>query len=430
MEANNIKFSWYKGRHLYVMLMSTLMFFLFVITNSGATNTIIPTLSGMNGWNESLVLMILTFGGYICAVALLFYGRLVAKVGPKKVMVIFLLLGGVFYALWGSSNSMVMFCVVMVAANLCGYGFMSISTPVLVSHWFPRSKGIVLGIATIGIILSDVSWSPAAPVLIGRIGPTPTFIAMGLVYIAAAIAIAFTIRNFPEEHGLYPDGTSEGYEDYKKTVKELESYRSPFTIRKSFATKQVWQITFGLLLLLMCGVMYVSRVVPRCLSLGYSPDFAISVLQVCGVFSIIGSFVFGLIDQRLGTKKACMIHATFYAIIWVITLFQGPGADAFVWIASIGVLFGLGGIYNLIISMTISIFGRWDFVGPNTAVAFMQAVLISSNYTISSVFVDSGLGFRGVDILSLILTAVALVVIFKTDTRCIGKTDEAKIANA
>ena len=430
METQNVKYGWYKGRHLYVMLMSMLMFFLFVITNSGATNTFIPILSGMRGWDESLVLMVLTLGGYAAAVATLFYGRLVAKVGPKRVMVIFLVLCGVFYSLWGSASSITMFLVVMIAANLCAYAFMSTSTPVLVSRWFPRTKGIVLGLATIGIILSDVSWSPAAPALIGRFGPAVPFIGMGLVYVAAAIAIALTVRNFPEENGLYPDGSSQGYEDYNKAAKELESYKSPFTVRKAFATKQVWQIAFGLLILIMCGVMYVSRVVPRCMTLGYDMGFAIQVLQISGVMAIVGSWFFGMLDHKLGTKRASMIHATFYAVIWALSLFQAPGADALVFISTIGIFFGLGGIYNLIISMTISIFGRWDFVGPNTVVVFLQAVFVSSNYAISSAFVDAGLGFRGVDVLSLILTIVALVVIFKTDTKCIGKTDEQALKGA
>jgi MFS family permease len=427
MERQTIKYGWYKGKHLYVMFISGLMYLLFVLTNTGATNVVIPMLSGMRGWDEGIVLTMLTIAGYIAAVTTLFIGRIVLKNGPKNVMVVCLIICGISWFFWGASHSLVLFCAAMIVSSISAYGFQTASTPALVGRWFPRTKGIVLGWVTMGVILSDVIWQPYVPALIGRFGPIATFAGLGVIYVIVAVIMFFTIHNLPEEEGRWPDGLALGSEDARRSAKEFEEYRSPFTIGKSLKTKEVWQIACGFALLLLCGVTYVSRVVPRILSLGYEQSFALTVLQISGVAALFGSWFFGFLDQKLGTKKAGTIFACYYFVLWILTLLQ-PYGVVFIWISSPGILFGIGGIFNLIISMTITKFGRWDFVGPQIAVGFLHQIFVSSSYAIIAFFMNTNLGFTGTYVFCMIVTVVCFFIIRGIDPKCIGRVDDLPVS--
>ncbi|MDR1573739.1 MAG: MFS transporter [Clostridiales Family XIII bacterium] len=421
--TSKARYNWYKGKHLYVMIISGLMYFLFVLTNTGATNVVIPMLSGIRGWNETTALSVLTIAGYIAAVAALLIGGVVLKSGPKKVMIVCLIVCGISWCFWGAARSFAVFCIAMTVSSISAYGFQTASTPALVGRWFPRTKGIVLGWVTMGVIISDVIWQPYVPALIGRFGPVLTFCGLGAVYVIVAAIMALTIHNLPEEEGRWPDGLAEGSEEARKAAKELETYKSPYTIAKSLRTKEVWQIACGFALLLLTGVVYVSNVVQRVLSLGYEMDFALSVLQISGIFALFGSLFFGFLDQKLGTKTAGTIFACYYFVMWIFCLLQPFVGAILIRISSAGILFGIGGIFNLIVSMTITKFGRWDFVGPQIAVGFLHQVFVSSGYAIIAIFTSTNLGHTGAYVFCMILTVICFFIIRSIDPKCIGKVD-------
>ena len=100
-----------------------------------------------------------------------------------------------------------------------------------------------------------------------------------------------------------------------------------------------------------------------------------------------------------------------------------PFGKAIVWIASIGIVGGMGGIYNLLISINIQIFGRWDFVATNRFVGFIQAILVSSSFAINAIFMNTSLGYTGLYSFLIILAIVSLIIIIKTDDTMIGKKD-------
>lgn len=65
------------------------------------------------------------------------------------------------------------------------------------------------------------------------------------------------------------------------------------------------------------GVAFVSQLVKRCVSIGYEAPFAIHVLQIASIVGLFGSWFFGMLDQKLGTRKATMIFSVAIAVLFM-----------------------------------------------------------------------------------------------------------------
>ncbi len=414
------KAKWYKGKHLYIIIVAFFLFYFYTLLSSGSTNSVIPAICGMRGWNESTVLFGITIAGYVGAIATLLFGQMAAKKGAKFVSCTCVIVCGVLIGVWGVTKSMGVFIACIVVMTALAYGFQTASCPVLISGWFPRTKGIVLGWATMGIVAVDLTWSQYIPGLMGRFGIDKVMLVTGAVYVVFGIIMALTIHNFPEEEGRFPDNLEAGADEVREVGQALAQYKTPWTFKKCAKTKEIWQIVFGWALLIMIAVCFISRLVPRCLTLGYDMPFALQVLGVSAACALLGSWFFGFLDEKLGTRKASLIYTVLNFVMWILCLMM-PLGTAFIWIASIGIMFGIGGIYNLIVSMAITKFGRWDFVGANRFIGFCQAILVSSSFALNAIFMNSPLGFTGLYAFCLIISVVCFVIIYKTNSEMIGK---------
>ena len=414
---------WYTGKYLYIIIIAFFLFFCYIAISVGSTNAIIPMICGINGWDESLVLVGITVAGYVGAFATLYFGKLIEKKGVKFVSGLCIIIAGVLFGFWGIIQSIAVFIINIIVLTAMAYGFQMASCPVLISNWFPRKKGIVLGWATMGICAVDLTWSQFMPGLIAKNGTMIVFMGVGICYIIIGILILTTVHNFPEEEGKYPDNIYEGSVEVREMSKKLNEYKTPWTFSKCLKNKQCWQIVFGWGVLNAIIVCFVQRLVPRILTLGYDQPYALTVLACTAASAIVGSWVFGFIDQKIGTKKASIIFCIWEIIMFILAFFM-PLGTGFVWIASCGIMGGSGGVYNLLLSMNIQIFGRWDFVGTNRFVAFWEAIIVSSTFAINAIFSVSPAGFIGLYTFCLVAAIISFIVVIKTKPNLIGKKDE------
>ena len=158
----------------------------------------------------------------------------------------------------------------------------------------------------------------------------------------------------------YPDGDPTGLEDLKSTIEAIKEYKSPFTAKKMLVLKQTWQIGIGFGLFWMTALCFVSQIVPNLLSLGYTFEFSTSILMVAGLCGLLGSWIFGILDQKFGTKRSAQIYAICGIVILPVCLFNGY-SPIIPWITGIFFVGSMGGVGNLIPSMIGTLFGRWDY---------------------------------------------------------------------
>ena len=46
---------------------------------------------------------------------------------------------------------------------------------------------------------------------------------------------------------------------------------------------------------------------------GFSITVAASIMSACAIVGVVGSFLIGVLDQKLGTKKAMIVFGCWYA---------------------------------------------------------------------------------------------------------------------
>lgn len=417
---NQTEGSWYKGKHLGMIFVIIAFYFLFTILVAGSTNTVFPKLSEMNGWDNGKILIALTFSGYIGAFSIMFMSKLVMKWGAKLIATICVGATACLVAGWGMITNLTVFIFLLLLLRVFITGFQAAAGPALSSAWFPRTKGIMLGFATMGIPLCDIIWSPYIPKALERFGAKYTFWFVAFCYAVFCLIIILFVKNTPEEAGTFPDGIKAGVENATRTKAQQKEYVSPWTVSKVLSTKEVWLIIFGWGFLWMSASLFLNQIVPRVISLGYSSDFAVHILQVSAVAAVIGSFVFGVVDQKFNPQKASQILAGWLIIMYTFALLMDKNV-LFVWIAPVGVMTGVGAICNLIPSVMISMWGRYDFIAVNRVVSCAHLLITSSAFAVIAFLLSTKAGFVGLHALSLILSIVSLILISVLKFQKLGK---------
>ena len=112
-------------------------------------------------------------------------------------------------------------------------------------------------------------------------------------------------------------------------------------------------------------------------------------LTVASLLGIIGSYLWGLIDQKLGTKKAVLIFAAYMAVMqFLLAAVMGVNQTVtLILVILLGIL--IGGICNLLPSMVISIFGGPHFAAANSVVTPIVVALRTAAFIIMGVILGA-----------------------------------------
>lgn len=417
------KTTWAGPKQILLMIFCGILFLAYTCMNTGMTNTVLPTICEARGWEYANILPFMSYGGYIGAVAILLFAQFVVKKGPKFVITISLVLAAVCIALYGITTNYTLFVICVIGNRVFGCAYQAAGATALLNYWFPRTKGIVLGWVTMGIILSDILWSPYIPKAVAAFGTSATFIAVGIVFIILAIITVIFIKNTPEEANCFPDNDPTGLSELAANNERLKKYKTKFTWKRLLKTRETWQLGIGWGLLWMIAVAFVSQLVKRCVSIGYDSSFAIAVLQIASLVGLGGSWLFGFLDQKIGTKKATLIYSVGVCVMFLVGLLQ-PLSPVFVWISACGIMSCVGGICNLQPSMIGTVFGRWDFAAANRIISPLATLMMSSSFIIVSGCLNTGIGYNGLYITCAIIAAISFFIVFFTKDKLIGATDK------
>lgn len=179
-------------------------------------------------------------------------------------------------------------------------------------------------------------------------------------------------------------------------------------------------LSFGLMWMVTGGIM--SQLVPRLMSVGYSQPTALLMLTIAAVIGLAGSYFWGWLDQKIGTKPASCVYAVSYIIALLLMIFAQ--VHVFNYIALVFVGLGIGGLLNLMPSLVAAVYGRYDFMAANSLVSPIAALLQKGAFALMAILLAKSGGdftlpyavFVGIDILGMIL----LLCVTK---KCKGKQD-------
>lgn len=348
------------GRGWFLVIFFGVMLFLNSAYTADGMNVFIPTLSEKNGWDPNLMLSMNGIGGYIAVVGAFVLALLVRKFGPKKIIIVSLACVIVGLALIGFVPDFWGWVIGVIILNVFCNGFSFCACGELVANWFPTKKGMVMGWSTMGNNLSSAIFIPIFSFFLALGGAGLPFIVNIAFVVLMIILCAAFIRNNPEDYGKAPDNDPAELPNLERNRRMMEAYKSPWTVGKLLKDREIWLcgIGYGLLFMATVGVICQFTVYVPTLPFGYTTDNAVVMLTVASIIAIPASYLWGVLDQKCGTKVASMVLAIWYAVAILLLILPGK---AFVWIGV--VMFGcaIGGNTNFFTSMSASLFGRWNF---------------------------------------------------------------------
>ena len=257
-----------------------------------------------------------SIAGIIGVALFIVIGILNRKIGSRYMSGINCIIAGITYIGVLNAPNPVVYTIMMAvtcgtimsAGYLCG--------GVLVANWFPKKKGIVMGYTTMGHNLATAIYVPLILFLVGRFGVTRACYPISIGCIILGIVGILFVRDTPFERGYYPDHVSkEVYDEFYDTSDGADSDKNGgWTIGKLLKCDQVWIVALVTGVFQICSVGTMSQMINRTTNgFGFSITVAASIMSACAIVGVVGSFLIGVLDQKLGTKKAMIVFGCWYA---------------------------------------------------------------------------------------------------------------------
>ena len=171
-----------------------------------------------------------------------------------------------------------------------------------------------MGYTTMGHNLASAFYVPMIAFLVNFLGFQKGLMIPSTGVVIVGIIGLLMIKDTPEEKGQYPDNvTKEEYEQFYFTHKDEEA-TGGWTTKKLLAERELWlsAISTGIFQLVTVGVM--TQLVVRNIQLGFTPVQAISIMTFLAAIGVVGSWLFGVIDTKFGTKISMIIFAVWYIV--------------------------------------------------------------------------------------------------------------------
>lgn len=305
-------------------------------------------------------------------------------------------LGLVLYAI----GYLVCYTLILVSAMLLSFNIMA--------NWFPRKRGVALGIATAGFPLSAATTTAVcsgfAATNIGMF-----YVVYGIITIILGIIIFLFVRDFPEEKGAYPDNDKDyDFETAKKEHEASLEYlkTSKWTVGKVLKTGRTWQIWIGICITGFLSMGIMANFLNKFVEQGYEVPQILGMLAIVGIVAIPGSVFVGWLDVKIGTKGAAILVGIL-AVAAVALNLTNITPLHYISLPLLSVM--LGGSSNMMTSVTAAIWGRYDFQNAFRVIQPLNAIMTGIGITVVGI-VGKNVNYISAYWVMLIMAIVALIV--------------------
>jgi MFS family permease len=338
-------------------IVATAMFIAFVTT--GARNSfgifVIP-MSEEFDWNRTTISIAAAIGWLVNGITQPFVGNLFDRFNGRKIIITSLIVVGL--ATMALSLTFHFLFLVFIFGFVMSTAMSGASQGTLgpmLTRWFRRKRGTVLGMNVAGASLGGLILIPFGAYLLDVTDWRTTWIALGLIILVLAVPLAFIfIRNNPAEMGLQPDGDPDPLQGAQQ-----ERRPGPFEVerwKESFKSPPMWQLSAAYT---VCGVttgIISTHFVPYAEDVGVSQTMAAVIFGYMMGLNVLGGIGAGMIADRFGRKN---VLGTVYLVrgLAYVLLVAMPGATSlwvfatlagFSWIASVPVTTSLtADVYGL-----------------------------------------------------------------------------------
>ena len=333
------------------------LFYGFLI--AAGISTLIMFYSNNTGLATTTLFSVNTIGGYISVLGVFGCSYLIKKKSIHFTTSLAYLASALGVLVLGHGQSVGAFIVFSVLTQFFYHGYSYGTANALIGNWFPRKRGVVMGIVTTGIMCASFTGVMFVTKMTPVLGWGTVCNIIAGVLLVLGVACWFWIKDCPEDVGLLPDNmpiTDSDREALNTTSEEV------WTAREILRHKDGILYIIGFGCLNMTGTGSLTITVPYVMELGFDNVTAVMIMTGCSIGAMIGSVVMGWLDTKFGTKAATLVMAVVYAICGF-----GMGAFGILRVVPVALVFTVlinfvgGGLANLGGSLVLNMYGRSSY---------------------------------------------------------------------
>jgi len=241
---------------------------------------------------------------------------------------------------------------------------------VLIGQWFPRRKGVVMGLVTCAFPIGNALMGPflgkamgmtmgmmheGAPhaAIVGAVAPVvrSAFLPFFIIICIGIIIGAVLVKDYPEMCGAYRDNDKSMTPEKAQAMMQFEienKKTSVWTLGHTLACPDFWFIAIPMGFLLVGAVGMMTQTANIFGSAGIQPggsEFNM-VMTINAVFAIVGSWLLGVIDDKIGTRKSMIIAMALMVVSGILGAIGGKSlVVAAMWI--LGIFMGASSNYTV-----------------------------------------------------------------------------------
>ncbi len=329
-------------------------------------------------WTKTETQMVFSAGLALFAIVMVIAGRMMPKVGPRKLAIAGGLVLGTGYLLAGLFGGTSFWPIFIFVGIIGGSGIgLAYVVPIAVGmRWFPDKKGLITGLAVAGFGFGATIWVKMAGAwghMIENMGLSNTFIVYGIVFAVATI-LGGLVMVFPPKGWLPAGYTPPTAATGGKPLAGMVDYNSGSMLR----TPQFYMIFLTFLFSAGAGLMSIGlmKLYPSeaLIKGGLDPLAASAVAgtAMAVFFSLangIGRIAWGAMSDKLGRKRSVVIMTAVQGIIVILFPYMA-GTKALLYLGATLIGFNFGGNFALFPTTTADTFGT-KFVGQNYGWVFL-----------------------------------------------------------
>lgn len=409
MEKHGLKERLHSNYHWVVASVAFLEFFIAVgLANNVYGLYLIPVTTGLgiSRGAYSIPSSVKCIAGFLSNLS---FGFFYHRFGYKKLATVAMLLSAIGYVGYGLAQNIMPFYAGAILIGVVEAYYSMAATSRLVTDWFHKHRGLVLGIVMAASGVGGSLFSILLTKIMTATSWRTSYLISAATFLIPAVAILFFVPDRPEQIGLKPFGDREDLakdqEKYGRVVEEWEGIPISY-LRKTGAFYLILIATF---LIGTCIYGLYPVVAAHVQDQGMSQEFAAEVQSILFIGLAVAKIVEGMLTDRFGGKPvmfftlACSIFGTWMFAVAKTPLWSIVGVSIF--------SFALAIPSNMFPVLATELFGRHD----SSSLLGMLLAMISLSSAASSPLVNFTYDRFGTYIpvmIALALVSVAATVLY------------------
>lgn len=231
-------------------------------------------------------------------------GNLLARYGPRPVMLVAVSLMGLGYLLLSQTTTYIAFLIIYTGLISLAHagGFMH-APMTLTNTWFIRLRARAMTINSAAYGLGGVLLAPLLGMVVHAWGWRWGAAMAGMAFLLIGLPLCLTIRNSPESMGLLPDGEHHPAESDKPTESRSRISEAEVTAGQAIRSFAFWALVFGAAVRNASYHAISTHFIPLLVWKGMSQQQATLLLSAFAFLGFSSTLIFGWLADTMNKPR-------------------------------------------------------------------------------------------------------------------------------